>query len=87
LIKEEENVGKAFATFKEIEEKLRATGDVPGDQYREFQERFTLLKNDFYYNINIYKELQENDLKINLRKKEDLIGLAKDLLKMEDVKK
>jgi len=25
-------------------------------------------------------------LKINLRKKEDLIGLAKDLLKMEDVK-
>jgi len=86
LIKEEENVGKAFATFKEIEEKLRATGDVPGDQYREFQERFTLLKNDFYYNINIYKELQENDLKINLRKKEDLIGLAKDLLKMEDVK-
>ncbi|MFT5922075.1 MAG: hypothetical protein ACI8TS_001407, partial [Flavobacteriales bacterium] len=86
LIKEEENVGKAFATFKEIEEKLRATGDVPGDQYREFQERFTLLKNDFYYNINIYKELQENDLKINLKKKEDLIGLAKDLLKMEDVK-
>lgn len=86
LIKEEENVGKAFAEFKEIDEKIKAIGDIPGDQYKEFQERHTLLKNDFYYNINIYKELQENDLKINLKKKEDLIVLAKELLKMEDVK-
>ncbi len=86
LIREEENVGKAFEGFNEINEKWRETGDVPSDQHKEMQERFQRLRDEFYYNINIYKELLELDLKVNLKKKEELIERAKDLVKIDDIK-
>ncbi|WP_306641483.1 DUF349 domain-containing protein [Sanyastnella coralliicola] len=86
LVKDEENVGKAFATMKELDERWKTIGDVPGDKYNDLREKHTRLKDDFYYNINIYKELQENDLKINLKKKEDLIEKAKGLAAVADIK-
>lgn len=86
LVKTEENIGKAFNTFNELEEAWRKIGDVPGDRFKDIQERHTLLKNDFYYNINIYKELKEHDLKRNLEKKEALIAKAKELAAVTDIK-
>ncbi len=86
LVKTEENIGKAFSVFNELEEEWKKIGDVPGDKFREVQERHTQLKNDFYYNINIYKELKEHDLKRNLEKKEALILKAKELEKVTDIK-
>jgi len=41
----------------------------------------------FFYNINIYKELKEYDLKINLKRKEDLIAKAKALEEEKSIKK
>ena len=86
LIKEEENVGKAFEQFNEINDGWKAIGDVPGDAVRELNDGFQRLRDDFFYNINIYKELREHDLKINLRKKEELIELARQLTALEDIK-
>ena len=86
MIREEENVGKAFAVFNEVEEKFKTIGEVPGDKYNDLRERHTRLKDEFFYNINIYKELQENDLKINLKKKEDLIAKAKELSAVTELK-
>ena len=86
MIREEENVGKAFAVFNEVEEKFKAIGEVPGDKYNDLRERHTRLKDEFFYNINIYKELQEHDLKINLKKKEDLIAKAKELASVTELK-
>jgi hypothetical protein len=86
LIKEEENVGKAFEQFNEINDGWKAVGDVPGDAVRELNDGFQRLRDDFFYNINIYKELREHDLKINLRKKEELIDLARQLTALEDIK-
>ncbi len=79
LVQNEENIGKAFHDFNEILETWKSTGDVPGDQYEKVNSEFTSLKEQFFYNINIYKALQENDLKVNLKKKEDLIAKAKEL--------
>lgn len=79
LVQNEENIGKAFHDFNTILEEWKSTGDVPGDQYEKVNSEFTSLKEQFFYNINIYKELQDNDLKINLKKKEELITKAKAL--------
>lgn len=85
VLRNEENIGKAFATHKELKERWDSIGDVPGDKYHEMQEKWHRLNHDFFYQIKIYKELQENDLKINLRKKEVLIEEAKKLSEVDQI--
>ncbi len=85
LIKSEENIGKAFSTHKTLREKWDQIGDVPGDKYPELQEKWHRLNQDFFYNINIYKELQAHDLKINLKKKEELIEEVKNIGVTENI--
>ena len=85
-IQEEENIGAAFARFNEVREKWDATGDVPGDRYKEVHDEYHRLRDEFFYNINIYKQLQEHDLQKNLALKEALIEQAKTLATMEDLK-
>ena len=86
IIQEEENIGAAFARFNEVREKWDATGDVPGDRYKETHDEYHRLRDEFFYNINIYKQLQEHDLQKNLKLKEGLIEQAKTLAGMEDLK-
>ena len=86
IIQEEENIGAAFARFNEVREKWEATGDVPGDRYKETHDEYHRLRDEFFYNINIYKQLQEHDLQKNLKLKEGLIEQAKTLASMEDLK-
>ena len=86
LLKEEENIGKMFGVFNELKEKWDAIGNVPGDKYKEVSDRYQLLREEFFYNINIYKELQENDLKINDKKKQDLIAKVKEAVQMESLR-
>ncbi|MFK7757133.1 MAG: DUF349 domain-containing protein [Flavobacteriales bacterium] len=86
LVQNEENIGKAFHDFNEILDTWKNTGDVPGDQYEKVNAEFTSLKEQFFYNINIYKALQENDLKVNLKKKEDLIARVKELEKETSIR-
>jgi hypothetical protein len=86
LIKEEENIGKAFSVFNEIRDNWSAIGNVPGDKYKDVQDTYHRLREDFYYNINIYKELKENDLHINEKKKQELIDKAKGLAEVKEFK-
>jgi hypothetical protein len=79
LITDEENIGKAFSTHKSLKEKWDSIGDVPGDKYHELQDNWQKLNHSFFYNINIYKTLQDHDLKINQKKKEELIQEVKSL--------
>ena len=78
-IQEEQNVGKAFNTQKSIRDRWDAVGDVPGDKYADVMDRWQKLNHAFFYHINIYKSLQDHDLKINQRKKEELIAEAQKL--------
>lgn len=78
VISEEENISKAYQTFNELKEKWRTIGSVPHDKHYEIQKEFSRLSELFYYNMNIYKELRENDLKKNTGSKMDLVDrLAK----------
>jgi len=84
-IQEEENIGAAFASFHAVREEWEQVGDVPGDKYKEIHDTYYRLRDDFFYNINIYKELQDNDLKKNLALKEALLEQAKQLTSIEDL--
>jgi hypothetical protein len=79
LIQEEENIGVAFNTQKEIQEQWREVGDIPRDLRQDIQGEYSRLLEQFYYNIGIYKELREHDLKRNQQLKEDIIDKLKKL--------
>lgn len=80
LIKEEQNIGKAFAVFKELQETWKSTGNVSATSYRELQHQYSMALEEFFYNINIYKTLKEYDLKKNHQLKVDLINKVKALV-------
>ena len=69
-----------------MREKWEATGDVPGDRYKEIHDEYHRLRDEFFYNINIYKQPQEHDLQKNLGLKQGLIEQAKTLATIEDLK-
>lgn len=87
VISEEEHIGKAYQTFNELKDKWRNLGNVPYAKHHEIQQEFSRLSELFYYNMNIYKELRENDLKKNLEIKEEIIKRLETLAeKVSDLK-
>ncbi|MGB0171130.1 MAG: DUF349 domain-containing protein [Flavobacteriales bacterium] len=86
LVANEEHIGKMFDAFNTLTEEWNAVGNVPGDQYRDLHDHWHRLRDEFFYNVNIYKQLQDHDLKINLKKKEDLIAQAAQLSEIDDLK-
>ena len=85
-IQEEENIGKAFSAFNEVREEWEKIGDVPGNNYKEVHDEYHRLRDEFFYNINIYKQLQDHDLKKNHDAKLDLTEKAKGLAAVADLK-
>lgn len=79
LIQDEENVGKAYKRFNAIKQKWNEIGAVPAAVRRDLQADYSRLIEQFYYNINIYRELQINDLKKNLELKKGVIEKIKSL--------
>ena len=63
LIENEENIGSAFATQKEIHETWKKIGDIPREKRDEVQKEYSRYVELFYHTISIYKELKENDYK------------------------
>lgn len=86
LIAEEENISKAFSSFKELQDEWTAAGDVPGKDYKELQSNYSQIVEQFYYNINIYKALQEHDLKRNFERKNEVITKLQQLQTVEQIK-
>jgi hypothetical protein len=86
LIQEEENIGAAFATQKEIQEQWKEIGDIPRDARHDVQRDYSQLMEQFYYNISIYKELREHDLKRNETLKLEVIEKLKGLAHVHDIK-
>lgn len=72
LTQNEENIGKAFARINELQEQWKTIGHVTVEKSRDLQSRYGKVRDEFFYNIRIYKELLEHDLKRNLQMKEEL---------------
>lgn len=87
LNNEEENIGRAFQVFRNLQEKWKATGPVPNRKYKELQALYSREMERFFYNINIYKELQEHDLKRNLALKMGLVIQMQELSQLDNIRK
>ena len=73
LIENEQNIGKAFNDLKEIREEWTKLNDKAPLEQKDVDRIFTKKLEDFYYNINIYKAIQEHDLKRNQQLKATIL--------------
>lgn len=73
LIENEQNIGKAFSDLKEIREQWTKLNEKAPLEQKDVDREFTKRLEDFYYNINIYKAIQEHDLKRNQQLKEAIL--------------
>lgn len=86
LIENEQNIGKAFDDLKVIrEEWTKLNAKAPLEQ-KDVDKVFTKKLEDFYYNINIYKAIQEHDLKRNQQIKEAILNKLEAATKKETSK-
>lgn len=86
VVNGEENIGAAFASFKEIQDTWKEIGDIPRDQRSDVQKEYSKLLEDFFYNINIYKQLKDHDFHRNHQLKLTVIEKMKELQKEESLK-
>jgi predicted DNA-binding protein YlxM (UPF0122 family) len=86
VITDEENIGAAFAAHKEINEKWKKIGDIPREKRSDIQQEYSRLLEQFFYNMNIYKEIKDYDFKKNYEAKKELIEQIKVLSKVEKIK-
>lgn len=85
LIQHEENIGALFNEIKEIQSNWKEVGNIPRKVAQEINQEYHNLTEQFYYNINIYKELKENDLKKNYSLKNQIVHKMKDLMKEDKI--
>jgi hypothetical protein len=86
LLQNEENIGVLFNRIKEIREEWKNIGSIPRDHYEEMQRAFSGLNDTFNYNVNIYKELKDHDLKRNYSLKNQLVHELQELLKETNIR-
>ncbi|WP_107039031.1 DUF349 domain-containing protein [Brumimicrobium mesophilum] len=86
VITDEENIGAAFSAHKEINEKWKNIGDIPREKRNDIQQEYSRLLEQFFYNMNIYKEIKDYDFKKNYEAKKLLLAQIKELSKVEKIK-
>ncbi len=86
VVHNEENIGAAFAVFKEVQEKWKEIGDIPRAKRNDIQAEYSKVIEDFFYNIKIYKELKDHDLHRNHQLKSEVVANLKKLAKIDKIK-
>lgn len=86
LIAGEENIGTAFQRFSELQEQWKTIGPIPQQHYRDLQNDYSHLRDEFFYHIRIYKELRDHDLRKNTALKQALISDVESLAQKDNVK-
>ncbi len=85
IVQNEENIGIAFHALKMIQEKWKNIGDIPRNNRNEIQTKYSKLLEDFFYNINIYKDLKNYDFQRNHQLKKELICQLQSLKKEKSI--
>ncbi|MBL4651766.1 MAG: DUF349 domain-containing protein [Flavobacteriales bacterium] len=86
IIRNEENISKAFNRMSAVKNKWKVTGEVSPHAYKDLQNDYSKLLEEFFYHINIYKELKDNDFKKNLQQREEMIVKMKALVDEKSIK-
>lgn len=81
-----ENVGAAIKKLQELQTQWKETGSVSPHKYKDVQAEYSKAIESFFYNLNIYRELQEHDLKKNYELKKAMIEKFKSIQQVENIK-
>ncbi len=81
-----ENVGAAVRKLQELQNQWKETGSISSHKYKEIQADYSKAVEEFYYNLKIFRDLQEHDLKKNFELKSALIEKLKGIQSLENVK-
>ena len=85
LIEKQEDVNATFPEFREIQNRWKAIGPVPAQNFRNVNETYQLYVEQFYDMVKINRELRDLDFKKNLEAKEEFCKLAEHLAENADV--
>ncbi|MEO6302315.1 MAG: DUF349 domain-containing protein, partial [Bacteroidia bacterium] len=86
LSKLSDNVGAAVKMLQELQTQWKNTGSVSSHKYKEVQAEYSKAVEEFYYNLKIFRDLQEHDLKKNFELKTELLGKIKAIQSVENIK-
>jgi hypothetical protein len=85
LLEKQEDMNETFPQFREIQDRWRAIGQVPPQNYRNINETYHLYVEQFYDMRKINRELRDLDFKKNLEAKEQFCDQAEKLAESEDI--
>ena len=86
LSEEVNSLGESYNLFNALKDKWKSIGNVPEKQYLNLQRDYRFYNEKFHYNIGLYKESKEVDLKKNLQLKEDLLERLKQISEKVNIK-
>ncbi len=86
LSKLSDNVGAAFKMLQELQTQWKEVGPVSSHKYKELQSEYSKAIESFHYNLKIYRDLQEHDLKKNFEMKSELIAKLQAVASTENIK-
>lgn len=86
LSKLSENVGAAIKKLQELQAQWKESGAVSPHKYKEVQADYSKAVEDFYYNLKIYRDLQEHDLRKNYELKQAVITKIQSLQNTDSIK-
>ena len=81
----EENIAKAFKTFNELKEEWKTVGLSSRSHEKELHDKHNAVVKEFYYNMNIYKELKAYDFDKNLEARKKIIKKCKEVMTIESI--
>ena len=82
----EENISKAFKEFNELKEEWKNAGTSSRNHEKELHDKHHAIVKEFYYNMNIYKELKAYDFDKNYKIRKDLIEKLKEVNSADSIK-
>lgn len=85
LLDKQEDVNATFPEFREIQNRWRAIGPVPLQNYRNINDTYQLYVEQFYDMVKINRELRDLDFKKNLEVKEEFCEIAEKLAENPNV--
>ena len=85
LLEKQEDVKVTFPEFRSIQDRWKAVGPVPVQNFRNLNETYQLYVEQFYDMVNINRELRDLDFKKNLKAKTAFCEEAEALAQRSDV--
>ena len=85
LLEKQEDVKVTFPEFRSIQDRWKAVGPVPVQNFRNLNETYQLYMEQFYDMVNINRELRDLDFKKNLEAKTAFCEEAEALAQRSDV--